>query len=108
MRFSRPVGVTVWRPQEPLPGSLGHREGDYMLETLSFIEMDRQHLELLPARTVMSMFVTDGTAGNDGTSGTGGNTEGTASTATTDPTAQLMQIASKVPVVGVLLFPKPA
>ena len=82
-----------------------------MPETLSFIEMDRQHLELLPARTVMSMFVTDGTAGNEGTGGTGGNTESAASTPTADPTAQLMQTVFKVPFAGPLLLslaPKPA
>ena len=41
-----------------------------MSDALSFVEIDGQHVELLPARTVMSMFH----AGNHG--GNGGNGQG--------------------------------
>jgi hypothetical protein len=38
-----------------------------MPEALSFFEIDRQHLEVLPARTLMSMFMTgDGAATGGG------------------------------------------
>ncbi|MBV9061005.1 MAG: hypothetical protein JO296_18790 [Pseudonocardiales bacterium] len=77
-----------------------------MPEALSFIEIERQHLELLPARTVMSMFMADGTAGNKGTTGGSGNTESAPSTTTTDPMSQqlagVMQIFAKLPIVGKL------
>jgi hypothetical protein len=47
-----------------------------MLEALSATDIDRQHLELLPARTVMSIFMTDkgtaGSSGNDTNSSSGG------------------------------------
>ena len=43
-----------------------------MLEELSYIEIDRQHPELLPTRTVMSMFMTGG--GGAGTSNQGAET----------------------------------
>jgi hypothetical protein len=50
-----------------------------MFETLSFAEIDGQHVELLPARTVLSMFNLDaaagpqgGSAGNGGPGGKGG------------------------------------
>ncbi|MDQ3825606.1 MAG: hypothetical protein M3325_07580 [Actinomycetota bacterium] len=33
--------------------------------TLSFAEIDSQHVELLPSRTVMSMFTTGGRGGGD-------------------------------------------
>jgi hypothetical protein len=52
-----------------------------MPEALSFTEMDRQHLELLPARTVLSMFTT--AAGG----ATTGSDTGTTSTTTTTTTA---------------------
>ncbi|MCU1611550.1 MAG: hypothetical protein JWM45_3466, partial [Pseudonocardiales bacterium] len=39
-----------------------------MSDALSFVEIDGQHVELLPARTVMSLFAL---AGGDG--GNGGN-----------------------------------
>jgi hypothetical protein len=42
-----------------------------MSDSLSFAEIDGQHVELLPARTVMSMFVVKGGGGGDG--GKGGN-----------------------------------
>jgi hypothetical protein len=49
-----------------------------MSDTLSFAEVDGQHVELLPARTVMSMFSTGGgcEAGNGGTGGHGGAAQG--------------------------------
>ena len=53
-----------------------------MYEALSFVEIDGQHVELLPARTVLSMFGLDGAgtaagthggdAGNGGPGGKGG------------------------------------
>jgi hypothetical protein len=47
-----------------------------MFDALSFAEIDGQHVELLPARTVMSMFVVkgggDGGAGGNGGKGAGG------------------------------------
>ena len=42
-----------------------------MSDTASFSD-DEQHVELLPARTVLSMFIAgDGGVGGDGTNGTG-------------------------------------
>jgi hypothetical protein len=57
----------------PLRGSLWRRI--CMYDALSFAEMEGQHLELLPARTVMSMFTADGCGGcgGDGDGGSGGN-----------------------------------
>ena len=48
-----------------------------MSDALSFAEIEGQHVELLPARTVLSMFSTGngsrgGDAGNGGAGGTGG------------------------------------
>jgi hypothetical protein len=44
-----------------------------MPAVLSFIELDAQYVELLPARTVLSMFSTgDGGHGANGTDSTGG------------------------------------
>lgn len=55
-----------------------------MSDTLSFAELARQHVELLPARTVMSLFSTDGRAGTPGAGGQGdpgsGHNEGNSST----------------------------
>jgi hypothetical protein len=45
-----------------------------MSDALSFVEIDGQHVELLPARTVMSMFHTGG--GKGGTGGDGGAAQG--------------------------------
>jgi hypothetical protein len=51
---------------------------DFMPDALSFAEIDGQHVELLPARTVLSMFALgkggggDGGAGGAGGKGTGG------------------------------------
>jgi hypothetical protein len=58
-----------------------------MSDALSFAEIDGQHVELLPARTVLSMFSTGGgprggdagNAGAGGTGGPGGTGSGTAS-----------------------------
>ncbi len=44
-----------------------------MSDALSFVEIDGQHVELLPARTVMSMFALEG---DGGTGGAGGNAQG--------------------------------
>ncbi|MDQ2882544.1 MAG: hypothetical protein M3Y48_15425 [Actinomycetota bacterium] len=43
-----------------------------MSDALSFVEIDGQHVELLPARTVMSVFC----AGNGGKGGAGGSAQG--------------------------------
>lgn len=44
-----------------------------MRAVLSFIELDAQHVELLPPRTVLSMFSTgDGGTGTNGSDSTGG------------------------------------
>ncbi|HEY3693913.1 MAG: hypothetical protein QOH09_929 [Pseudonocardiales bacterium] len=44
-----------------------------MPAVLSFVELDAQHVELLPARTVLSMFSTgDGGTATNGTDSTGG------------------------------------
>ncbi|MFY9806660.1 MAG: hypothetical protein WCC38_16485 [Pseudonocardiaceae bacterium] len=43
-----------------------------MSDALSFVEIDGQHVELLPARTVMSLFSATGTGGRGGNGGTGG------------------------------------
>lgn len=42
-----------------------------MSDTLSFAELAGQYAELLPARTVMSLFSTAGRAGTPGTGGQG-------------------------------------
>ena len=52
-----------------------------MPEALSFTEIDRQHLELLPARAVMSMLVTG--YGKASTGATGGDAASTTTTTTT-------------------------
>ena len=41
-----------------------------MSDALSFVQMDGQHVELLPARTVLSLFC--GITGSTGTSGAAG------------------------------------
>lgn len=61
----------------PLRGSLWRRI--CMSDALSFAEMEGQYLELLPARTVMSMFTADGCCGGgegEGGGGNGGNGQG--------------------------------
>ncbi len=50
-----------------------------MSDALSFAEIDGQHVELLPARTVMSMFRACNSCGGGeegGTGGKGGNAQG--------------------------------
>ncbi|HEX5348324.1 MAG TPA: hypothetical protein VFW64_14655 [Pseudonocardiaceae bacterium] len=48
-----------------------------MSDALSFAEMEGQYLELLPARTVMSMFTAGCCGGGDGGGGgNGGNAQG--------------------------------
>ena len=53
-----------------------------MTDALSFVEIDGQHVELLPARTVLSLFTAGGggpkggDAGNGGPGGTGGAGDG--------------------------------
>jgi hypothetical protein len=44
--------------------------------TLSFTEIDSQHVELLPARTVMSLFTLGGKGGVNGHGGAGGSGAG--------------------------------
>ena len=44
--------------------------------TLSFAEIDSQHVELLPARTVMSLFTLGGKGGVNGVGGDGGDGKG--------------------------------
>ncbi len=48
-----------------------------MSDAWSFAEIDGQHVELLPARTVMSLFgMNECRGGNGGTGGAGGEGEG--------------------------------
>jgi hypothetical protein len=45
---------------------------DLMSDPMSFAELDEQHVELLPARTVLSMFsAADGGVGSSGADATG-------------------------------------
>ncbi len=44
-----------------------------MSDALSFAEVDGQHVELLPARTVLSLFSAGGGGGRGGNGGEGGN-----------------------------------
>ncbi len=55
-----------------------------MSDALSFVEIDGQHVELLPARTVLSVFSAGGTTSGD--SGTTGTTETTDTAGTTSTT----------------------
>jgi hypothetical protein len=52
-----------------------------MYDTLTFAQLDRLHVELLPARTVLSLFVSDGTSGSPGDESDG---PGAGSTITND------------------------
>jgi hypothetical protein len=54
----------------------GHSEEDCMSDALSFVEIDDLHVELLPARTVMSMFRAGGGGGDGGAGGAGGTGQG--------------------------------
>jgi hypothetical protein len=59
------------------PGPLGPLEEDLMPGTLSFAEMYGQHVELLPARTILSLVSTGGHGGgSQGDSGHGGDGDG--------------------------------
>jgi hypothetical protein len=49
---------------------------DLMTDTLSFAEIDGQHVELLPARTVLSLFSTGGCGDGGGGHGGGGHDGG--------------------------------
>jgi hypothetical protein len=44
--------------------------------TLSFADIDSQHVELLPGRTVMSMFIFSGKGDINGKGGSGGSGKG--------------------------------
>ena len=46
-----------------------------MFDALSFAEIDGQHVELLPARTVLSLFATGG-SNTGGNGGPGGSAQG--------------------------------
>jgi transcription elongation factor len=74
-----------------------------MPEALSFTEIGTQHLELLPARTVMSLVMTaatEGAAAGGAATGTatGGGTEG-ASTPAKDP----LNMVKDLPLLGKLM-----
>ncbi|HEY6423890.1 MAG TPA: hypothetical protein VIY28_11700 [Pseudonocardiaceae bacterium] len=43
-----------------------------MSDAMSFVEIDGQHVELLPARTVLSLFAAGGGGGRGGDGGVGG------------------------------------
>ncbi|MGH3888006.1 MAG: hypothetical protein ACRDSZ_15845 [Pseudonocardiaceae bacterium] len=47
-----------------------------MSDALSFVEIDGQHVELLPARTVLSTFAMGGKGGDGGAGGSGGDAQG--------------------------------
>jgi hypothetical protein len=47
-----------------------------MFDAVSFVEIDGQHVELLPARTVMSMFALGKGGGDGGVGGAGGKGTG--------------------------------
>jgi hypothetical protein len=47
-----------------------------MSNALSFTEIDGQHVELLPARTVLSLFTAGGCGGRGGNGGVGGTGRG--------------------------------
>lgn len=73
-----------------------------MRDPLSFTEISSQHLELLPARTVMSTFMaaTKGEAAAGSNTGTGG-TGGTDGTATQSPSP--LSMMKELPLLGGLL-----
>jgi hypothetical protein len=69
-RIGNAVDAVLWSS-----GPLGPCEEDLgMSDALSFAEIDGQDVELLPARTVLSLFSAGG--GNGGTAGAGGNGSG--------------------------------
>ena len=77
-----PAHWATSQPTGSLPGPLGHCEGDYMSDALSFTEINRQYIELLPARTVMSMFMLAGQSGKGGAVGGDGGDDASASPST--------------------------
>lgn len=67
----------TWVDCARVTGTYLSEEEDLMSDALSFAEIDGQHVELLPARTVLSMVSTPagpkgGDAGNGGPGGKGG------------------------------------
>ncbi len=71
------IGTGPMRCFVPGPNWGATVEEDFMSDALSFTEIDGQHVELLPARTVLSMFALgkgggDGGFGGPGGKGTGG------------------------------------
>ena len=86
-----PAHWATSQPTGSLPGPLGHCEGDYMSDALSFTEINRQYIELLPARTVMSMFMLgqSGKGGAVGGDGGGGGDDAGASPAKSPLTSLL-------------------
>ena len=93
-----PAHRATSQPTGSLPGPLGHCEGDYMSDALSFTEIDRQHLELLPARTVMSMFMIAGQSGKGGAVGGDGGDDASASPSK----GPLMDLIGKSPLSALL------
>lgn len=90
-----------WATSQPigsLPGPLGHCEGDYMSDALSFTEIERQHIELLPARTAMSMFMIAGQSGKGGAVGGDGGDDASASPSK----GPLMDLIGKSPLSALL------
>jgi hypothetical protein len=64
--------------------------------TLSFAEIDSQHVELLPARTVMSLFTLGGKGGVNGHGGAGGSGAG-------GPVSCVVSIGNASVVLGAIL-----
>ncbi len=75
-----------------------------MPDASSFSEIDRQHLELLPARTVMSIFMTAGESAGSATDGGTGAAEGTQSA---DPMTFGKVVDYLASPATQLLFPQP-
>lgn len=69
-----------------------------MSDALSFTEIDRQRLELLPARTVMSMFMIAGQSGKGGAVGGDGGDDASASPSK----GPLMDLIGKSPLSALL------
>jgi hypothetical protein len=64
--------------------------------TLNFAEIDSQHVELLPARTVMSLFTLGGHDGVNGSGGDGGDGKG-------GPVACAVSIGDLTAALGLIL-----
>ena len=65
-----------------------------MPEALSATDIDRQHLELLPARTVMSIVMTD--KGASGSSGSSGDDTNSSSGGTSDVFKDVLAFLTKM------------